>query len=136
MKSIFLFILFALQSFLINSQPVSKKDVPSRHYVSFAGKTDGEISKAELLNAKSLVINKEDADAYHISSFKMTIICHNRDPIELENNKNGEFSTRMIEQLKNVEIGCKLFFEFIRITDNRDPYEPYKFSLPLNFVIK
>ena len=103
---------------------------------SIAGKTKGPITKEEILNAKSLLLDKDSLSTYHIISFKMTLACKGRVISEYDNQKNGELNLPMIEGIKNSEAGCKLFFEYIRVTDSSNLIDSMRPLRPLDFIIK
>lgn len=102
--------------------------------MSFAGKTEGLITKEEILGAKTLLIDKDASPVFSIKSFKMTLICKGWDILEFEN-MTGELSLAMIENIEKAENECKLFFEYIRIENNKTHLIIEKLAQPLSFTL-
>jgi hypothetical protein len=122
----------------IQAQTTSKDATNSmlKYNASVAGKSDGLITIEEILSAKQLLLDKDAEQSYRIISFKITIICKGRDPIEIENQKNGELNSKMIEGIKKTSSGCKLLFEYIKAIDNTNHLDAVKYVKPLSFTIK
>ncbi len=132
MKTVFLIFLLFLQSLYNFSQEKELNCI-----ISIDGKTKGLISKQDLVKSKSLIIEKDLASAKHIISFKLTIICKDRNEVtEIDNNQNGALTPEMIKEINNTFTGCKLYFEYIKIADNKDASIPYYNACPLSFVVE
>ncbi len=137
MKKIFLITLLVTIISNVFSQDAKKSSSEElQYYVNCTGKTEGTISKAEILAQKSLSINRRDVDAYRIASFKLTLIIKNIDPIEIENNKDGSLLPKMIQIIDGAPSGSKLLFEYIKVVDSKEANGKTLTSHALSFVIE
>lgn len=119
--------------FLIVS--ISNAQVDTLLKVTIAGKTNGEITREELLDSKGLVIENKPEGVNGISSFRITIVEKGNvlGPADFNNPDNGELTDKMREAIKNVAAGSKIYFEYIKCTLK----DGARLSLhPLNFVLK
>jgi hypothetical protein len=137
MKKISLVVLLATLFLNVFSQNANKNTTELQYYVNLAGKTDGTISKDEILKQKSLSFQSEYENAYHITSFKLTLVRKNSEGgiVEIENNQDGKLNPKMFQLIEASPSGTKLLFEYINVTDNKDANSTI-FSHPLSFVIE
>ena len=137
---IFVFIIFFLVTQCLNvfchSISDDQKNLPFEYKVIISDKIEGSITKEEIIKAKTLLLDKDAPSIYYIKSFKMTLVCKGSDILEFENSNSGELSPPMVESIKNAKAGCKLYFEFIRIENNKNHLVSEKFVPALSFVLK
>ncbi len=103
---------------------------------SIAGKTNGYITSDEIIQAKTLLLDSAIRNVYHIISYKMTFSGKGRNITEFENQKSGELTQAMLEELNKATSGCQIFFEFIKAADSTNSIESKRNIHPMKFTIK
>ena len=100
------------------------------HKATIAGKTNGNISKSDLLNSKGVLTSNE---THHITEFSMSLIGKDAEEMEFFNGKNGELTENMRAEIKGADSGSKISFESILCADSTN--KTHKMNT-LSFLIK
>src|SRR6185436_4803894 len=80
------------------------------------GSKGGPIAKEILAASPGIIVQMENFDFdlfFRITSFKMTLVCRGRDPIELDSNSNL-LTPLMKQAILSAPMGSRIFFEYIR----------------------
>jgi hypothetical protein len=126
-KSLLIIIVFAFSS--IEVVPAQNPVVKVESYCTLAGKTGGKITKEEIESAKSLVYVGNDS-LWKVTQFKFSVA--GKDVAYKEfNGRGGSLSDEMINYLKQVPAGAKIYIEFIRVGYG----DVARGVAPLSFVI-
>jgi hypothetical protein len=100
------------------------------HKASIAGKSNGNITRTELLSSKGVQTSEP---SHHIVEYKMTIVGRDGEDMEFYNDKNGELTENMRAELKGADTGSKISFEGIMCADSTN--KPHKMNA-LTFLLK
>jgi hypothetical protein len=100
------------------------------HKASIAGKSNGNISRNELLNSKGVETSEP---SHRITEYKMTIVGKDGEDMEFFNDKGGELTENMRAELKGADIGSKIAFEGIMCADSTN--KTHKMNA-LTFLLK
>jgi hypothetical protein len=118
---------------VIASKTYRVKRVPDP-VAMLAGSKGGPIAKEILAASPGIVVSMENFDFelfFIITSFRMTLVCRGRDPIEIGSESNLLTAT-MKQLILSAPAGSKIYFEYIRA---RLPDSTTRSLAPLNFVI-
>jgi hypothetical protein len=132
---VFVFISNAQDEKQPGRQPILLVSSQEQLAASIAGKTNGEITREELLNSKGLLLENKPESVSGITSFRITMVEKGNvlGPMDLSNLDNGELTSKMREAIKSAPAGSKIYFEYIKCT-NKDG--SIRSLSPLNFVLK
>ena len=118
---------------IVASKSYRVKRVPDPVAV-LSGSKGGPIAKEILAASPAIVVLMENFDFelfFRITSFKMTMVCRGRDPIELDSDSNL-LTPFMKQVILGAPAGSRIFFEYIRASG---PDSTIRSLSPLNFVL-
>lgn len=98
---------------LSQAQDSNEKISWSGETVTLDGMKEGKVFKSDLISADSLNIEQDSAAEYHISAFKLTVVCPS-EILEFENAVDGRLTDEMKAALKKTQKGCNVFIEYIK----------------------
>jgi hypothetical protein len=129
----YLFIFPLALGITANAQTTETKPAPAKkliHKASIAGKSNGNVSRNDLLTSKGILTSAPD---HHIVEFKMTILGRDGEDMEFYNDKDGTLTENMRAELKGAEPGSKVSFEGIMCADSTN--KPHKMN-SISFLLK
>lgn len=109
------FILSILTSFSMSAQVSSTGLLKCKTTID--GIEPENITREQFLKVEKL---KVDSAGIEIRSFKFSLY-QNCDPFEMSNDKNGNITNEMKEQIANCKNGSKIFIEYIDSVDQKIP---------------
>ena len=109
------FILSILTSFSMSAQVSSTGLLECKTTID--GIEPEKITREQFLKAEKL---KVDSEGIEIRSFKFSLYQKNADPFEISNDKNGNITNEMKEQIAKCNNGSKIFIEYIRCVDQKN----------------
>ena len=107
-------ILTLILLFNVALSSVAQTPVMTDMKASIAGKSEGAITRKELLNAKGLTADKA---GYRITEFKMTVVNSNG-PNEFTG-ANGKLTKAMRNAIQLASPHAKVYFEYIKCIDKK-----------------
>jgi len=100
---------------------------------TIGNKNFGNISKQELLDANKLSLASQFDSSFQIVSFRITRVRKGENPVEIDNKINGELTVEMVEMIKILKPGDKVYFEYIKCKNSDNQITSL---LSLSFVIE